>query len=114
MLEATYEGASKPGPPKAPLVEVHQKQEGASASASARATVDVTVSVDDFKRAVVEANELTPDEQAALIAAIPATDDEVPTIEKVNTMLGIATRAKSLFQPLLAWLLTHADKIDWP
>jgi hypothetical protein len=48
------------------------------------------------------------------VGALPATDEDPLTLDKAEKLLGVAARAKSLFGPILGWLLTRADEIEWP
>lgn len=112
-LQAVLESEAKAPPPSSPMVQVHQHQQGASASSSSTsaATVDVQVSVSQLREAVINAADLTPEEKGAAIAAIPDSDDDPPTLENIEKLLGIATKAKSLLRPILGWALMNADKI---
>lgn len=115
-LRGAMEAHQRTDAPARPYVEVHQHQEGATATAgaSATATVDVSVSVVELREAIVRATELTPEEQGAAVAALPATDDEVPTLDTIEKLLQIATKAQSLLKPVLGWVLKYADRVEFP
>lgn len=45
---------------------------------------------------------------------IRLADGDPLTLDKAEKLLGVAARAKCLFGPILGWLLTRADEIEWP
>lgn len=107
-LRAALESRPRPHVRGAALVEVHQ--EGASAQATAVATLHVTA--DQLRQLLAGAPELSAEEKGKAVAAV--TDDtEAPSLEKVDRLLSIATRSTTLLKPILGWILTHADDIQF-
>jgi hypothetical protein len=114
LLVAAVE--AEPRSPEAsspPLVHIEQVGNTTTATATAAAEVHVAVTVQQLRQLVANEPGLTPEERADAIASLPDDPDEL-TIDKVDKLLGVATKAKGLFSPLLAWLVAHADRIEWP
>lgn len=89
-------------------VEAH----GGSASANADATVTVHISTDQLRQLIATDKALSPEEKGKAIAAIP-DEEEGLTLEKVDTLLGIATKSAPLLKHVLGWVLANAEHLPF-
>ncbi len=114
LLTAATEAEPRPSKEAAtPLVHIEQVGNTTTSSAEASADVHVLVTVQQLRQLVASEPGLSPEQRADAIASLP-DDPEDLTIEKVDKLLDVATKAKGLFAPLLGWLITHVEKINWP
>ena len=113
ILKAAYEAdpATK-SDSRSPLVSINQVGPSASASASSTAEVTIQMSADELRQLIATAPELSSVEKGEGVASVP--DDEVElTLDKVDKLLGIATKSKDLAKGILGWILINADRIPW-
>lgn len=113
ILTAAREASPAPRNEPSGGPAIHVEAHGGSAKSEAHATVTVEVTTDQLRQLIALAPELTPQEKGEVIAAIP-DDGEGLTLEKVDSILSIATKSKPLLKVILGWLLTHSDKFQWP
>jgi hypothetical protein len=110
LVAAKEANARTPVRGDSPLI--HIEQVGNSAVASASADVHVQVTVQQLRQLVASEPGLSPEDRSGAMASLPDDPSDL-TIEKVEKLLDVATKAKGLFTPLLGWLITHADQVPW-
>ena len=110
LLASVEANPRTPTSPPGPLV--HIEQVGNSTTATASAEVRVEITIQQLRQLVASEPGLSPEDRAAAMAAIPDDPGDM-NLGKVDELLDVATKAKGLFQPILGWLLTHADKFPW-
>lgn len=91
-------------------VVVQVQATGGQANADARANVEVNVSADELRALIATTKGLSAEERVAAIDAVP-DEGETLDLERVDKLLGIATKSKDLLKTVLGFVIAHADHL---
>ena len=112
IIQAAIEAepAEPSGRMEKPSVSIQNIGGIATSESAAAAQVDVHVTVEQLRSAVASAQGLSPEEHSGAMLAIPDDPADLD-LDKAEKLLSLATKAQSLFQPILGWLLTHGHHL---